>query len=155
MLSHFIIIYYRCSIWTPPDARATSTRNDSSSQTLRSMSVSIVLTAAEIRFLRSSRFVDRGGMNTRSLTYPHRNKSQTVRSGDLAGHEERAWSWLPIRPIHLSGTCSFRKALTFKCQWGGAPSCWYMKSSESACSNGKSQLVNMSTSRQLFTHLVN
>jgi hypothetical protein len=49
------------------------------------MGASIFFTAAMIRAFRSARTHGNGGMNTRSLTYPQRKKSQGVMSGDLGG----------------------------------------------------------------------
>jgi hypothetical protein len=54
--------------------------------------VLIFFTAAMIHAFRSARSHGNGGMNTRSLTYSQRKKSQGVMSGDLRGHFF-LWSW--------------------------------------------------------------
>jgi hypothetical protein len=53
-------------------------------------------------------------------------------SGDLGGQKCSAKSWGPMRPIQCWGSDSFMKSRNCWYQCGGAPSCWRMKSSESA-----------------------
>jgi len=77
-----------------------------------------------MRSCSSSTVAGNGGTYTLSFTYPQREKSQMVRSGDLGGHLQNTWSFCPARPIHLFGKCSLRNARTARCQCGSAPSSW-------------------------------
>lgn len=65
------------------------------------------------------------GTYTKSLVYPHRKKSQGVRSGDRGGQGNIGELFLPARLIKHSGrVSSFRYQRTYQWKWGEAPSCW-------------------------------
>ena len=72
-------------MWPPPAVRTTSNRYENSSQTRLNMPRSTVLIAAVIRSFMSSKYVESDGMQTLSLTYPHKKKSHAVKPEDLAG----------------------------------------------------------------------
>ena len=128
--------------WAPPATRTTSSRYGNSSQRRLNMSWSTVLFAAVIRSFLSSLFAGHDGKRTLSVTYPHKKKPHVVRSGHPAGQGLRVRS-TPLLPIHYWGTFSFRQTQTPRCQWESAPSCWKMKSFESACSKVKSQFSSV------------
>jgi hypothetical protein len=81
-------------------------------QTRSSMSAVTDEAASEMRRFNSSMSVGKGGTYTKPLMYPHKKKSQSVRSGDLGGHFIKGESACPARPIQLLDRCSFRCART-------------------------------------------
>jgi hypothetical protein len=94
-----------CAPWV---RRHTMIRYSSSCHTRVNIGASIFFTAAMIRAFRSARSRGNGGTNTRSLTYPHRKKSQGVTSGDLGDHSISGWSFPDTRRIQRPGKISFK-----------------------------------------------
>jgi hypothetical protein len=90
------------------------------------MGALIFFIPAMIRVFRSARSLGNGGMNTWSLTYPQRKKSQGIMSGDLGGHSISGWSFPDTRCIQRPGNTVFRYWLTSQWKWAGLPSCWNM-----------------------------
>jgi hypothetical protein len=70
------------------------------------MGASIFFIAAMIRAFRSARSRGNDGMNTRTLTYPQRRKSQGLMSGDLGGHSNSGWSFPDALSNVLVTLCS-------------------------------------------------
>ena len=66
-------------------------------------------------------------------------KSYGVRSGDLGGQCKSTQSSFPAHLIHLLCRVAFRYYLTMRLQWGGALSCWTIKS---ACSLWNKSFIN-------------
>ena len=66
----FNFMLYKCSMWLSP---AVLSRYENSSQARLSMLRSTVLIADVIRSFISSTFAESGGVETLSLTYPHKN----------------------------------------------------------------------------------
>ena len=60
-----------------------------------------------------------GVENTLSVTYPYKNKSGGVISGDRGGQGVGL-----SLPIHLFGNDASKNRRTCEPQYGGAPSCW-------------------------------
>jgi hypothetical protein len=67
------------------------------------MSTSMGSMAVAIRCRNSGRSCGRGGTYTASFTYPHRIRSQGVRSGDLGGQLRNARSLAVARPVQRRG----------------------------------------------------
>jgi hypothetical protein len=82
-------------------------------------------------------------MNTRSLTYPQRKKSQSIMSGDLGGHSISCWSFPDAHPIQRPGNTVFRYWQTSQWKWAGLLSCWNMNIGI-FCNCGISHSCNMS-----------
>ena len=82
-------LFYKCSMWSPPAARTTSNQYENSNQTRLSMSRSTVLIAVVIQSFMLSILAGSGETYTLPLTYPHKKKSHTVRSGVLANQAQR------------------------------------------------------------------
>ena len=121
----------------------TSVRYSSSCHTRINMGASIFFTAAMIRAFRSVRSHGKGGMNTRSLTYCQRKKSQGIMPGDLGGHSMSGWSFPDARLILRPGNTVFRHWQTSQLKWVGLPSCWNMNVSM-FCNCGISHSCNIS-----------
>ena len=99
----------------------------------------------------------------RRLLWPHREKSFTEKSGDLAGHGMGPSPSLLLRlscssgprcPIHLFPNISVTAPLASPNQWGGAPSCWNhilqrKLSGTSSRSNGSSFRKKMGVGRAI------
>jgi hypothetical protein len=62
---------------------------------------------------------------------PQRKKSHSIRSGDWVGHVQMM-SAAAVQPI-LPGRFPLKYSQIPKCRYGGAPCCWKMNSSSSAC----------------------
>jgi hypothetical protein len=127
----------------PRAARHTSIRYASSCHTRVNMGASIFFTAAMVRAFRSARSCGKSGMNTLSLTYPQRRKSQGITSGDLRGHRISGWSFPDAPPFQRPGNTVFRYRWTSQWKGVGLPSCWNMNASM-FCNCGISHSLNMS-----------
>ena len=121
----------------------TLIRGASSYHTHVNMGASIFFIAVMIRAFRSVRSYGNGGMNTRTLTYPQRKKSQDIMSGDLGGHSVSGWSFPDSHPIQHPGNTVFRYRRTSQWKWVGLPSCWNMDIG-TFCNCGISHSHNMS-----------
>jgi hypothetical protein len=114
-----------------------------SCHTCVNMGALIFFTTAMICAFRSARLRGNGGMNTRSLTYPQRKKSQGIMSGDLGGHNNSGWLFPDACPIQRPGNTVFRYWRTSQWKWAGLPSCWNVNVGM-FCNCGVSHSCNMS-----------
>ena len=87
-----------------------------------------LLNSSTIRCLKTAR--DRGGLvKIFDLMYPHRKKSQGVKSGERAGQ-----SLSPSQVITRPGNISCKRSCTISARCAGAPSCAHHKRSKcSSC----------------------
>jgi hypothetical protein len=94
---------------------------------------------------------DRGRcLKTSALRYPHRKKSQGLKSGERSGHGTASCNQT-TRPGHISFEIVRGRAV-----WAVAPSCWNQKSSR-LCSSpylsffGRRKFSNISQYRMAYT----
>ena len=91
-------MFYKCSVWPPPTATTTLSRYENLSQTRHSMPRYTVLISAVIQSFMSSVFAGSCETQTTLLTYFHKKKLYTGRSGNVADQAQRA-KYSPTNPL--------------------------------------------------------
>ena len=95
---------------------------------------SVIVAKASVILAFKSVISGTGVENTLSLTYPHKNKSSGVISGDRGGQGVGQ-----SLPIHLFGNVASKNRRTCEPQCGVVPSCW--KILETNLSNVKKEYI--------------
>lgn len=99
---------------------------------------------------RSMSYMSVGSGSTNTTSFTQRHKISHMVLGLVAWGDQEHWmssSSVP-RLIHRCGNVLLRGSGTSRWKWGGAPSCWKMKSAEPSWSWVINRLINIS--RQLY-----